>query len=107
MKALLKDIKEYGYVNHIISFLLIVFLIFVSKKLKLEFGIFAIFYWYVASLFMGHFAVHNVARYRSKKWKYKKVKNDTYGAIPLAGSINIATYGIPIYLIDYFILKIL
>jgi hypothetical protein len=52
---------------------------------------------------MGHFAVHNVARYRKKKWKYKKVKNDTYGAIPLAGAINIATYGIPIYLIDYFL----
>ena len=107
MKKIIKDIKDYGYINHIASFLLIAFLIIVSKKLKLEFGIFAIIYWYVASLFMGHFAVYNVSKWRNKKWKYKKIKNDTYGAIPVAGAINIATYGIPIYLIDYFILKIL
>ena len=44
---------------------------------------------------MGHFAVHNVNMWRNKKWKYKKVKNDTYFAIPLAGAINIITYAIP------------
>ena len=58
MKAFLDDIKDYGYVNHIASFLLTIFFIFVSKKLELELGIFAIIYWYVASLLIGHFAVH-------------------------------------------------
>ncbi|MBT4959211.1 MAG: hypothetical protein HON33_04500, partial [Flavobacteriaceae bacterium] len=43
-----------------------------------------------------------VNNYKGKKWKYKKVKNDTYGAIPIAGAINILTYGIPILIIDYF-----
>ena len=103
MKAFLDDIKDYGYVNHIASFLLTIFFIFVSKKLELELGIFAIIYWYVASLLMGHFAVHNINMWRNKKWKYKQVKNDTYFAIPLAGAINIITYAIPIYLIDYFL----
>ena len=106
MKAFLDDIKDYGYVNHIASFLLTIFFIFVSKKLELELGIFAIIYWYVASLLVGHFAVHNVNKWHDKKWKYKKVKNDTYGAIPLAGAVNLITYGIPILLLDYF-LKIL
>ena len=32
----------------------------------------------------------------------KKVKNDTYLAIPVAGAINMITYGIPILIIDYF-----
>ena len=103
----LDDIKQYGYMNHILSILFIIFFLYVSKKLQLELTLFAFVYWYVACSLMGHFAVHNVSRYKGKKWKYKKVKNDTYGAIPVAGAINIATYGIPIYLIDYFILKIL
>ena len=34
------------------------------------------------------------------KMLYKKVKNDTYGAIPLAGAINIITYAIPILVLD-------
>ena len=96
------DIKQYGYANHIISFLFILFFIYVSKKLQLELSMFAFVYWYVACSLMGHFAVHNVNRFKGKKWKYKKVKNDTYVAIPVAGAINIITYGIPIYLINYF-----
>ena len=98
----LADIKQYGYTNHIISFLFIIFFIYVSKKLQLELTLFTFVYWYVACLLMGHFAVHNVSRYKGKKWKYKKVKNDTYVAIPVAGAINIITYGIPILVIDYF-----
>ena len=98
----LDDIKQYGYMNHILSILFIIFFIYVSKKLQLELTLFAFVYWYVACSLMGHFAVHNVSRYKGKKWKYKKVKNDTYIAIPIAGAINIITYGIPIYLINYF-----
>jgi hypothetical protein len=98
----LDDIKQYGYMNHILSILFIVFFIYVSKKLQLELTLFAFVYWYVVCSLMGHFAVHNVSRYKGKKWKYKKVKNDTYVAIPMAGAINIITYGIPILVIDYF-----
>ena len=98
----LDDIKQYGYMNHILSILFIIFFLYVSKKLQLELTLFAFVYWYVACSLMGHFAVHNVSRYKGKKWKYKKVKNDTYAAIPVAGAINIITYGIPIYLINYF-----
>ena len=98
----LDDIKQYGYMNHILSILFIIFFFYVSKKLQLELTLFAFVYWYVACSLMGHFAVHNVSRYKGKKWKYKKVKNDTYVAIPFAGAINIITYGIPIYLINYF-----
>ena len=32
----------------------------------------------------------------------KKSKNDTFVALPFVGGVNILTYGIPIYLIDYF-----
>ncbi len=98
----LADIKQYGYMNHISSILFIIFFLYVSKKLQLELTLFAFVYWYVACSLMGHFAVHNVSRYKGKKWKYKKVKNDTYVAIPVAGAINITTYGIPILVIDYF-----
>ena len=98
----LDDIKQYGYMNHILSILFIIFFIYVSKKLQLELTLFAFVYWYVACSLMGHFAVHNVNRFKGKKWKYKKVKNDTYVAIPVAGAINLITYGIPIYLINYF-----
>ena len=98
----LDDIRQYGYINHIASFLFILFFLFISKELQLEFNLFGCIYWYVASLMMGHFAVHNVNKYKGKKWKYKKVKNDTYGAIPIAGAINIITYGIPIMIADYF-----
>ena len=98
----LDDIKQYGYMNHILSILFIIFFIYVSKKLQLELTLFAFVYWYVACSLMGHFAVHNVNRFKGKKWKYKKVRNDTYVAIPVAGAINIITYGIPILVIDYF-----
>ena len=98
----LDDIKQYGYMNHILSILFIIFFIYVSKKLQLELTLFAFVYWYVACSLMGHFAVHNVNRFKGKKWKYKKVKNDIYVAIPVAGAINLITYGIPIYLINYF-----
>ena len=102
MKEFLDDIKQYGYMNHISSILLTIFFIYVSKKLQLELGIFTIVYWYVSSLMMGHFAIHNVNQYKGKKWKYKKSKNDTYIAIPFAGAVNIITYGIPILILDYF-----
>ena len=98
----LDDIKQYGYMNHISSILLTIFFIYVSKKLQLELSIFTFVYWYVASLMMGHFAIHNVSQHKGKKWKYKKSKNDTYIAIPLAGAINIMTYAIPILILDYF-----
>ena len=98
----LDDIKQYGYMNHILSILFIVFFIYFSKKLQLELTLFAFVYWYVVCSLMGHFTVHNVSRYKGKKWKYKKVKNDTYVAIPIAGAINIITYGIPILVINYF-----
>ena len=98
----LVDIKQYGYMNHILSILFIIFFIYVSKKLQLELTLFAFVYWYVACSLMGRFAVHNVNRFKGKKWKYKKVKNDTYVAIPVAGAINMITYGIPILVIDYF-----
>ena len=98
----LDDIKQYGYMNHISSLLFIIFFIYVSKKLQLELTLFTFVYWYVACLLMGHFAAHNVSRYKGKKWKYKKIKNDTYIALPVAGAINIITYGIPILVIDYF-----
>ena len=70
----LADIKQYGYTNHIISFLFILFFIYVSKKLQLELSMFAFVYWYVACSLMGHFAVHNVSRYKSKNGNIKKLK---------------------------------
>ena len=84
----LADIKQYGYANHIISFLFILFFIYVSKKLQLELSMFAFVYWYVACSLMGHFAVHNVSRYKSKKWKiFFQVKRDSgwkHSAVPIA-----------------------
>ena len=49
---------------------------------------------------MGHYAAHNVKP--TKKWKYKKGKNDTFVALPVAGAVNIVTYGIPILIFNYF-----
>lgn len=97
------DMKQYGYLNHIVTLLFTIFYLHVSKKLQLELSIFAFVYWYVACLMMGHFAVHNVGMYKGKKWKYKKTNNDTYFAIPVAGAINLITYGIPIMILDYFL----
>jgi len=97
------DMKQYGFLNHIVGILFTIFYLHISKKLQLELSIFACAYWYVASLMMGHFAVHNVNMYKGKKWKYKKTKNDTYFAIPVAGGVNLLTYGIPIMILDYFL----
>jgi|TARA_B100000959_G_scaffold236556_1_gene255416 hypothetical protein len=99
-KEFFKDIKRYGYINHISSFLLTLFFIFVAKKIELQISLFGFIYWYVASLLMGHYAAHNVKP--TKKWKYKKGKNDTFVALPLAGLINILTYGILILIFNYF-----
>ena len=91
----LDDIKQYGYMNHISSLLFIIFFIYVSKKLQLELTLFTFVYWYVACLLMGHFAVHNVSRYKGKKWKYKKIKNDTWESAINCSCSNRRTYGIP------------
>ena len=96
------DMKQYGYLNHLVSLFFTIFYLYVSKKLQLEFSLFACIYWYVACLMMGHFAVHNVGQYKGKKWKYKKTKSDTYFAIPFAGGVNLITYGVPIMVLDYF-----
>jgi len=50
---------------------------------ELQINLFGFIYWYVASLLMGHYAAHNVKP--TKKWKYKKGKNDTFVALPVAG----------------------
>jgi len=70
----LDDIKQYGYMNHILSILFIIFFIYVSKKLQLELTLFAFVYWYVACSLMGHFAVHNVNRFKGKNGNTKKLK---------------------------------
>ena len=100
MNEFLKEIKSYGYVNHLMVIIFVLFFLFVAKKINLQFNFFGVIYWYVACLLTGHFAANNVKP--TKKWKYKKGKNDTFIALPLVGGINILTYGIPIYLIDYF-----
>jgi len=102
MEEFFKDIKRYGYINHISSFLLILFFIIVAKKIELQISLFGFIYWYVASLLMGHYAAHNFNP--TKKWKYKKKKggNHTFVALPVAGVINILTYGIPILIFNYF-----
>ena len=100
MEEFFKEIKSYGYINHISSFLLILFFIIVAKKIELQISLFGFIYWYVASLLMGHYVAHNVKP--TKKWKYKKGKNDTIVALPVAGAVNIVTYGIPILIFNYF-----
>jgi len=100
VKEITKELKSYGYINHISSFLLILFFIIVAKKIELQISLFGFIYWYVASLLMGHYAAHNVKP--TKKWKYKKGKNDTIVALPVAGAVNIVTYGIPILIFNYF-----
>ena len=100
VKEITKELKSYGYINHISSFLLILFFIIVAKKIELQINLFGFIYWYVASLLMGHYAAHNVKP--TKKWKYKKGKNDTFVALPVAGAVNIVTYGIPILIFNYF-----
>ena len=85
--------------------LFILFFLFVAKKIELQLNIFGVIYWYVACLLMGHYSAQNVKP--TKKWKYKKGKTDTFVALPFVGGVNILTYGIPIYLIDYFFFKIL
>jgi hypothetical protein len=105
MNAFMKEIKSYGYLNHLMCILFVLFFLFVSKKMNLQFNLFGVIYWYVACLLTGHYAANNVKP--TKKWKYKKSKNDTFIALPIVGGVNILTYGIPIYLIDHFFLKIL
>ena len=100
VKEITKELKSYGYINHISSFLLILFFIIVAKKIELQISLFGFIYWYVVSLLMGHYAAHNVKP--TKKWKYKKGKNDTFVALPVAGAVNIVTYGIPILIFNYF-----
>ena len=99
-KEIKKELKSYGYINHISSFLLILFFIIAAKKIELQISLFGFIYWYVASLLMGHYAAHNIKP--TKKWKYKKSKNDTFVALPVTGLINILTYGIPILIFNYF-----
>ena len=60
VKEITKELKSYGYINHISSFLLILFFIIVAKKIELQISLFGFIYWYVASLLMGHYAAHNV-----------------------------------------------
>ena len=102
LKDQLDDIKQYGYLNHVMGILFTIFYLHVSKKLQLEFSIFKCLFCYVACLIMVHFAFNNVKMYKGKKCKYEKTKNDTYVAIPVAGGVNLITYGIPIMILDYF-----
>jgi hypothetical protein len=106
MKKFLKDLKSYGYTNHLSSVLLILFLIYVAKQLKIQFNLFGFVYGYVACLFMGHYAAHNVEPTEKYKYDVKKGPRDTFIALPVVGAINILTYGIPIFILDY-IFKIL
>lgn len=102
MKEFLKDLKIYGYINHLSSVLLILFLIYIAKQLKIQFNLFGLVYGYVACLFMGHYAAHNVKPTEKYKYDVKKGPKDTFIALPVVGAINIVTYGIPIFILNYF-----
>jgi len=101
MNEILKDLKKIGLINHISHILLTAFFIIVSKKLNLDFGFFGLIYWYVACLLVGHYSAHNIKP--TKKHKYIKSKNDTFVALPVVGLVNLLTYGIPIFILDYFL----
>jgi len=103
MKEFFKDLKKIGYINHISSILLILFLFYVAKQLKIQFNLFGLTYGYVACLFMGHYAAHNVKPTKKYKYDVKKGARDTFIALPLVGFINIITYGILIFLFHYFL----
>jgi len=103
MKDFFKELKSYGYLNHLSSILLILFLFYVAKKLNIYFNFFGFVYVYIACLFMGHFAAHNVKLTKKHKYDVKKGLVDTFVALPLVGLINIITYGILIFIFDYFL----
>ena len=100
MNEIIKDLKKIGITNHILHTLLTVFFLVVSKKINIQFNLFAFIYWYVACLLVGHFSAHNIKP--TKKFKYIKGKNDTFVALPFVGLVNMLTYGIPILIINYF-----
>ena len=102
MKEFLKDFKKIGYINHFSHVLLILFLIYVAKQLKIQFDLFGLIYGYVACLFMGHYAAHNIEPTERYKYDVKKGPRDTFIALPVVGAINVLTYGIPIFILDYF-----
>ena len=100
MNTFLKEIKSYGYVNHLYLFLFVLFILFIYKKLNLEYNFFKAIYWYTNCLIIGQYAASNSKTF--KKWKYKNSKRELFIAYPLVGGIMILTYGIPIYLINHF-----
>lgn len=103
MKEFIKEFKSYGYTNHLTSILLILFLFYVAKRLDIHFNLFGFIYVYIACLFMGHYAAHNVKPTKEYKYDVKKGPVDTFVALPLVGLINIITYGILIFIFDYFL----
>ena len=100
MNTFLKEIKSYGYVNHLYHFLFVLLILFIYKKLNVEFNFFKAIYWYANCLIIGYYAASNSKTF--KKWKYKNSKRELFIAYPLVGGIMILTYGIPIYLINHF-----
>ena len=100
MNEIFKDLKKIGFINHLSHVLLTIFFLVVAKELKLDFGFFGLIYFYVACLLLGHYSAHNIKP--TKKYKYIKGKGDTFVALPLVGLINMATYGIPILILNYF-----
>jgi len=100
MNEIFKDLKKIGFINHLSHVLLTIFFLVVAKELKLDFGFFGLIYFYVACLLVGHYSAHNIKP--TKKYKYIKGKGDTFVALPLVGLINMATYGIPILILNYF-----
>ncbi|MDC0449781.1 hypothetical protein OAL70_02760 [Pelagibacteraceae bacterium] len=101
-KEIKKEIKNHWY-TYIWFFLLTLFFIFVSKKIEIQLNVFGFLYWYAASLLMGHFAV-NITKGRKKEYKQHFVF-DKFVAVALVGAVNLATYGIPILLVDYFFIN--
>ena len=100
MNAFLKEIKSYGYLNHLYCILLVLLNLFIYKKLDLEYNFFKALYWYTTCLITGSYAAYNSKTF--KKWQYKNSKRELFIACPLVGGIMILTYGIPIYLINHF-----
>ncbi len=100
MKEIFKDLKKIGFINHLSHLLLTLFFLVISVKLKLDFELNSLIYWYVACLLVGHYSAHNIKP--TKKYKYIKGKGDTFVALPLVGLINMLTFGIPILILNFF-----
>ena len=101
-KEINREIKNHWY-TYIWDFLLTLLFIFVSKKIPIQLNLFGFLYWYAVSLLMGHFAV-SITKGRKKEYK-KHFVFDKFVAVALVGATNLATFAIPILLIDYFFIR--